>query len=441
MSSDRFDALVTETASLAIEFTKAEKRIYLVGGIVRDTLLGRVRAELDIDLTTDALPDEIEAIVKKCRPTALWTQGKRFGTIGATITGSTGPRAVEITTHRAEQYHDDSRKPEVRFSTDITLDLSRRDFTVNAMAFDLQTLELLDPFDGQQDLTNRVLRTPLSPEISFRDDPLRMLRASRFLAGLQLTADPDLLEAVVVHGHRMSIVSAERVRGELVKLLTLRDPSNGVRFLASTNLLQVIVPEMQNDSIDLAIRRIQLVDHDDWLLRLVALGWDAFATEKSVRTRLRALKCSTVEELWAGMLFRMKSVDLTKTAATDADARRFVKAAGDARKPFLALKRADVLALLEVADQSARQSADTLAALEARIAALAESENIEDLSPELDGDAVMSLLDLPPGRSVGDALAVLLEIRLNEGPLGREEETRRLRSWWQEHHRPQSIGS
>jgi poly(A) polymerase len=430
--TDQFAALVAETAALAEEFRQAGKTLYLVGGIVRDTLLSRHRDELDIDLTTDALPEEIERIVQKSRPTAVWTQGKKFGTIGATIPGPGGTRAVEITTHRAEQYYDDSRKPEVRFSTDITVDLSRRDFTINAMAYDVHGLELLDPFKGRADLRDRVLRTPLSPEISFRDDPLRMLRAARFVSGLELAPDPALIAAVREHGHRLSIVSSERIRGELVKLLALEDPSAGLRLLASTALLDRFLPEL-TAGIESAIARVaRLVP--EWHVRFAALVWDAFTSERTARSRLRALRCSSEEELFLARMLQLKTVDLASAMATDAGARRFSRQAGDNREAFLTV--ATVAAEVDAANVDPSVTAarlGTLRALRARLAVLGEREDLSRLTPEIDGDDVMRLLQLPPGPDVGRALHVLLDLRLDRGPVGRIEAERHLLEWWKDH--------
>ncbi|HEX2040059.1 MAG TPA: CCA tRNA nucleotidyltransferase, partial [Acidimicrobiales bacterium] len=178
MVPKRFRPLVEQTADLAARFAGAGKRLYLVGGVVRDSLLDRVREQDDLDFTTDALPDEIEAIVRP-EAEAVWLQGKRFGTVGCLWRG----RRCEITTHRAEAYEPDSRKPDVRFSDTVEADLSRRDFTVNAMALRLPDFELVDPFGGIADLAAKRLRTPIAPEESFADDPLRMLRAARFVAG------------------------------------------------------------------------------------------------------------------------------------------------------------------------------------------------------------------------------------------------------------------
>lgn len=428
VGSDLFEALVAETTTLADEFKQAGKTLYLVGGIVRDTLLGRLHADLDIDLTTDAEPDEIEAIVRKSRPLAVWTQGKRFGTVGAMIPGSNGPRAFEITTHRAEQYQNDSRKPDVRFSTDVTLDLSRRDFTANAMAYDLHRLALLDPFGGQHDLFLRVLRTPLSPEISFSDDPLRMLRAARFLASLHLHPDPAVAEAVHIHRHRMAIVSGERIRGELEKLLTLVDPADGVRFLAATALLETFLPEIVPSHIERILLRMANVENE-WPIRFAAFVFDAFPSDVTVRQRMRQLKCSGDEESFVMKLLQLRTVDLLEAGSTDRHARRFVRRVGDQRPAFMALMSADARARNALGDPTAEATLTDLAALEDWLRSLAGSEPLDDLQPELSGVDVMALLGLPPGRHVGEALRMLLELRLDEGLVGRAEAERRLLAW------------
>src|SRR5439155_13899021 len=210
MVPERLEPLIRETAPLAERFARAGFRLYLVGGSVRDAILGRSLDEPDLDFTTDARPDDIERVVRGWAD-AVWLQGKRFGTIGA----AKGARRYEITTHRAEAYQPDTRKPDVAFADVVEADLSRRDFTVNAMAISLPELELVDPHGGVADLAAARLRTPLSPEDSFGDDPLRMLRAARFIAGYQLKPEPELVDAVVAMRDRMEIVSAERIRDEL----------------------------------------------------------------------------------------------------------------------------------------------------------------------------------------------------------------------------------
>ena len=219
----RFEPLVEATKSLSERFEKAGYRLYLVGGSVRDALIDAEAdpaGPSDLDLTTNAHPDEIERLVAGWAD-AVWTQGKRFGTIGAKHQG----RTYDSTTHRAESYAPDSRKPEVEFGDSVDVDLSRRDFTINAMALALPSMELVDPFGGLGDLIAKKLRTPLDPRISFDDDPLRMLRAARFAARFAMTPEPALVEAMREMAGRLAIVSAERIRDELDRLVMLRVPS------------------------------------------------------------------------------------------------------------------------------------------------------------------------------------------------------------------------
>ncbi|MDQ1467901.1 MAG: poly(A) polymerase, partial [Actinomycetota bacterium] len=216
---------------LAARFAGAGHSLYLVGGWLRDAVAGRELAQHDIDLATDARPDEIESVLDGWAE-HLWLQGRRFGTIGAMHAGVT----FEVTTFRGDVYRPESRKPEVVFGDDIETDLSRRDFTVNAMALALPNLDFVDPFDGLADLAARRLRTPLAVEVSFLDDPLRMLRAARFASSLELEPDPDVVEAMAHHRARLEIVSAERIRDELSKLLVAPDPQAGLWLLARTRL-------------------------------------------------------------------------------------------------------------------------------------------------------------------------------------------------------------
>ncbi|MEO6989684.1 MAG: CCA tRNA nucleotidyltransferase, partial [Aquihabitans sp.] len=240
MVPERIQPVLDEVQPLADAFVDAGFPLFLVGGIVRDLILGRsLGSGADIDLTTSARPEEIKAIVAPVVD-ALWAQGERFGTIGVKL----GDRNIEITTHRAESYAPDSRKPEVAFGTEIVDDLERRDFTVNSMALRIPVPELIDPFGGVADLAAGRLRTPLSPEVSFTDDPLRMLRAARFIAGYNLEPDADLVEAVRTNAHRLEIVSAERIRDELDKLIVVDHPSDGLWFLVETGLADQFLPEL-----------------------------------------------------------------------------------------------------------------------------------------------------------------------------------------------------
>ena len=295
MTVDRFQRVINLSRPLAELFLASNKKLYLVGGVVRDLFLENRSVEestadaidlddpkYDVDFTTDALPAEIEAIVAG-RVEAMWLQGKRFGTIGVAM----GGYKFEITTHRAEVYHSDSRKPKVTYSTDIHEDLSRRDFTINAMALLLngEHPEIVDPFGGLEDLANRRLITPLSPEVSFSEDPLRMLRAARFIAKLSMEPSQEIVDAIKSMHDRLSIVSAERIRDEFDKLLMTSTPSPGLEFLVDTGLAHEFIPELpalalEQDPIhrhkDVLAHTIAVVDKTspDRILRLAALFHD-----------------------------------------------------------------------------------------------------------------------------------------------------------------------
>ncbi len=264
MIPPRFQPVLEELAPLTARFRDAGHRLYLVGGSVRDLLAGADTSTIDYDFTTDARPDAIKKVLKGWAD-AVWTQGEKFGTIGA----KKGDRDFEITTHRAEAYHEDSRKPEVEFSDRVDSDLSRRDFTINAMALELtsDSPTLVDPYDGAADLMTRTLRTPLAPEVSFSDDPLRMLRAARFIARFNATPAPELAEAVrEMHG-RLSIVSAERVRDELDKLVTLPHPTAGLWFAIDTGLADEFLPELPS----MRLEQDPIHQHKDVLTHTLAV--------------------------------------------------------------------------------------------------------------------------------------------------------------------------
>jgi poly(A) polymerase len=453
---ERFHPLRDRTADLAARFAEAGKSLYLVGGVVRDALLDRVREEDDLDFTTDALPDEIEALVSP-EAEAVWLQGKRFGTIGCVWRG----RRCEITTHRAEAYSPDSRKPEVAFSDVIDADLSRRDFTVNAMALRLPDLELVDPFGGIADLAACRLRTPLSPEESFTDDPLRMLRAARFLAGYGLKPDPELVAAVEAMHARLEIVSAERVRDELDKLLVVPRPAPGLWFLVETGLADEFLPELaamrlEQDPIhrhkDVLAHTIAVVENttpDRWL-RLAALFHDVGKPKtrsigpggvsfhhhevvgaRMTRDRMKALRYSSDDIEGVSRLvelhLRFHGYREGDGGWTDSAVRRYARDAG----PLL--DRLNELTRCDCTTRNKRKAAELalrMDQLEERIERLREQESLDSLRPDLDGRQVMERLGVRPGRVVGEALAMLLEARLEEGPLGEEEAYRRLDEWW-----------
>ncbi len=461
MIPERFAPVLAELAPLVERFARAEVPLYLVGGTVRDLLLG-VEAD-DFDLTTPAHPDRIKQILGSWVD-ALWTQGERFGTIGA----KKGDRVYEITTHRAERYDPESRKPEVTFGDDITEDLSRRDFTINAMALrlDLAAPELVDPHGGAADLMLKRLRTPLDPHVSFNDDPLRMLRAARFLARFDLEVDDAVVAAVREMADRLEIVSAERVRDELDKLMVLDHPARGLWFCVDTGLAGLFLPELpelrlEQDPIhrhkDVLAHTIAVVENvrpdakerfDFRRTRLAALFHDvgkpktrSYRKGKGVsfhhhdvvgarmtRDRMTALRYSNDDIVAVSELVDLHLRFHTyKMGWTDAAVRRYVRDAGDLLQELNVLTRCDCTTRNE---RKAAQLGKRMDELEARIDELERAEELASIRPELDGNDVMVELGIGPGRVVGEAVAFLMEIRLEEGLLGDEDVRHRLREWW-----------
>ncbi len=466
MIPERFAPILAELAPLTDRFRSAGKRLYLVGGTVRDLLIDRLSDDRDYDATTDALPGEIKACLEGWAD-AIWTQGEKFGTIGA----KKGDRIYEITTHRAEVYLEDSRKPAVTFASEIEVDLSRRDFTVNAMALELtsESPTLVDPFGGAADLATRTLRTPLAPEISFSDDPLRMLRAARFIAGYQLQPQPELVAAVRAMYARLAIVSAERVRDELDKLMVVDHPADGLYFLVDTGLAGEFLPELpamrlEQDPIhrhkDVLTHTIAVVEnvtrdfpgeYDFRRTRLAALLHDVgkprtrgYLKGKGVtfhhhevvgarmaRTRLQALRYSNddvdaITELVA-LHLRFHGYE---AGWTDSAVRRYVHDAGPLLAELNVLTRCDCTTRNE---KKAVMLSRRMDDLELRIAQLAAQEEMKAIRPEMDGSQVMAHLGLTPGPAVGTAMKFLLEVRLEEGILGDEAIRNRLASWWRTH--------
>jgi len=451
---ERFRPLLDATAELAERFTQAGYSLYLVGGSVRDALFpAGAAANPDFDLTTDARPAEIERLVRGWADD-VWTQGARFGTIGSRRDG----QLFEITTHRAEVYVPDSRKPEVTFGDDIELDLSRRDFTINALALRLPDMELVDPFDGLGDLASGRLRTPLDPEVSFGDDPLRMLRAARFLARFSLKPDPALEAAVEAMHERLSIVSRERIRDELDKIVVLEMPSEALWFVGRTGLAADFLPELpglalEQDPIhrhkDVLAHTLAVVDKTspDRILRLAALFHDVgkprtraitdggvsfhhheVVGARMTRTRMEALRYSSDD---VDTVVRLVELHLRfhtyRLGWTDKAVRRYVRDAGPLLDLLNELTRCDCTTRNA---SKARALARRMDELEARIAELGQQEELDRLRPDLTGNQVMELLGVGPGPVVGQALGFLMELRLDEGPLSEEEATARLREWW-----------
>jgi len=452
---------VEEATPLAERFAGAGWKLYLVGGVVRDALLDRLHGDVDLDFTTDARPDDVEALLAGWAD-AVWTQGKRFGTIGARF----GDRTVEITTHRAEAYQPDSRKPDVVFADEVEADLARRDFTVNAMALSLPDVRLIDPFEGAADLAAGRLRTPLSPDESFSDDPLRMMRAARFIAGYAMVPEPALVEAVGRLRSRLEIVSAERIRDELNKLIVVERPGKGLWFLVSTGLAGEFLPELpalglEQDPIhrhkDVLAHTVAVVEKttaSDRLVRLAALFHDvgkpktrsfgpngtvSFHHHEAVgarmtRDRMRALRYPAEE---IDVVSRLVELHLRfhtyRMGWTDSAVRRYVRDAGPLLDQLNELTRCDCTTRNEA---KAKALARRMDELDERIADLRQREELAAIRPDLDGDQVMARLGLRPGPLVGEALAYLLELRLEEGPLGEEEAGRRLDAWWAPRRRP-----
>ncbi|MGD9793447.1 MAG: CCA tRNA nucleotidyltransferase [Acidimicrobiia bacterium] len=467
MIPDRVAPVLDELAALAAAFAAAGHRLYLVGGTVRDLILGR-ELDGDYDFTTDARPDTIATLVRPFA-SAVWDQGARFGTIGARVDGKT----YEITTHRAEAYSPDSRKPDVQFSDQVEHDLSRRDFTVNAMALLLggsgsaaADAQLIDPFDGALDLAAKRLRTPLSPTESFTDDPLRMLRAARFIAGYGLDPEDGLIEAVRANADRLEIVSAERIRDELDKLMVLDRPGAGLWFCVDTGLAAKFLPELpamrlEQDPIhrhkDVLAHSIAVVENvqrsaapqfDFRRTRLAALFHDVgkprtrgyrkgtgvtfhhheVVGARMTRQRMQALRYSNDDvEAVTQLVDLHLRFHTYKMGWTDSAVRRYVRDAGSLLAELNVLTRCDCTTRNE---RKARELARRMDELEARIAELAEQEALGALRPDLDGVAVMEHLGVAPGPVVGKALAFLMELRLEEGPLGEDEAKRRLDAWW-----------
>ena len=422
---------------------------------MRDLILGRPTDLSDIDLTTDATPAQIRQVIGPVAD-SVWDQGERFGTVGAIL----GGRAIEITTHRSEVYQHESRKPEVSFSGDVNDDLKRRDFTVNAMALELTTdaPELVDPFGGVVDLAAGVLRTPDDPMVSFGEDPLRMLRAARFMAGYGLKPTDEVTRAVNALVSRLTIVSAERIRDELNKLMVVDDPSIGLWFLHDTGLSEHFLPELgalrvAQDPIhrhkDVLTHTIAVVANTSptLVVRLAALFHDVGKPDtraigphgvsfhhhevvgaRMTRERMRALRYpkQMVTDV-SQLVYLHLRFHTFKMGWTDSAVRRFVRDAGDQLDELIELTRCDCTTRNK---RRARELADRMDVLEARIAALNEAEELAAIRPDLDGRAVMEHLGIPGGREVGEALAHLLELRLEGGPMDTEEAYAALDEWW-----------
>ncbi len=418
---------------------------------LRDALLDRDFG--DVDIATGARPDEVERIASEWAD-HVWLQGQRFGTVGAERDGT----RFEITTFRAEVYRPESRKPEVVFADDVETDLSRRDFTINAMALELPEPRLLDPFDGAADLAARRLRTPLAPEVSFLDDPLRMLRAARFVAAFRLAPDRGVVEAIEEMHGRLEIVSAERIRDELNKLLGVEDPSAGLWLLTRTGLADEFLPELnamqlEQDPIhqhkDVLAHTIAVVRNTDYRnlrVRLAALlhdigkpktrsigpGGVSFHHHEVVgarmaEERLRALRYpSELVDAVSRLIYLHLRIHTYAMGWTDRAVRRYARDAGPLLDDLNQLVRCDCTTRNEARARALSRRMDEL---ETRIAALREQEELDRIRPPLDGRQVMDFLGVPPGPLVGEALDDLLEARLDQGPIDEADAYERLKAW------------
>jgi poly(A) polymerase len=438
---------------LGERFQKAGHQLFLVGGAVRDAVLERPVEELDF--ATDARPEDVIRILRGWADSKRLV-GVRFGTVGA----RRGGWELQITTFREEAYTEDSRQPEVTFAKDIETDLSRRDFTINAMAVRLPEGELVDPHRGLYDLAHKRLRTPLEPQVAFDDDPLRMLRAARFVATLGLNPQAEMVEAIGGMRERLRIVSAERIRDELSKLLLAQQADRGLELVVSTGLAEEFIPEvpalrLEQDPVhrhkDVLRHTLAVVNRcePDLRLRLAALLHDVGKARtrqitaegvqfhhhevvgaRMAEERLRALRYPERVVQDVSRLVEMHLRFHTyRLGWSDGALRRYVRDAGPLLDRLNQLTRADCTTQNPA---KAKMLAALQDELEERIARLAEEENLARIRPPLDGNQVMEHLGLKPGPVVGEALAYLMEIRMDRGPISEEEAYRLLDEWWEQ---------
>ena len=450
---------------LGRRFDEAGHRLFLVGGSVRDALLGGLGH--DLDFTTSASPDVTERILK-AYATTTWDMGRAFGTIGGLKRDGETDWIIEITTFRADAYEADSRKPIVAFGDNIDDDLVRRDFTVNAMAVDVVTKQFVDPHGGLEDLAAGVLRTPATPEVSFSDDPLRMMRAARFAARFGFRVDPDVERAMTEMAERITIVSAERIQGELNGLLLTDSPREGLDLLVRTGIADHVLPELPAMQLELdehhrhkdvyqhsltvleqAIELEKARNHEpDLVNRLAALLHDAgkpatrrfeddkvtfhhhdLVGAKIVKRRLKALNYSTavIKSVTKLIELHLRFHGYSDGAWSDSAVRRYVRDAGEELERLHILTRSDCTTRNQAKANRLRRSYEEL---EWRIDELAKQEELDAIRPDLDGTQIMEILGIGPGREVGEAYRFMLETRMDQGPLPREEAERVLRQWW-----------
>jgi poly(A) polymerase len=457
---DRISPVIDE---LGRRFRDAGHELSLVGGPVRDAMLGR--RHNDLDFATSARPEQTERLLRGWAE-AIWDMGRAFGTIGC----RKGEWQVEITTYRSETYDPTSRKPDVDFGDTLAGDLGRRDFTVNAMAVSVPDRTFEDPFGGVVDLAHRVLRTPGRPEDSFSDDPLRMMRAARFAAQLGFTVDPAVVAAMREMAGRIEIISAERVRDELVKLVCAPYPRLGLTLLVETGLADHVLPELPalalerdehhrhkdvyehtltvlEQSIDLESRlpaggpdfvsRFAALMHDVGKPRTRRFLDDGTVTfhhhdvvgAKITKKRMKALRFSNdeIDAVTKLVELHLRFHGYGSGEWTDSAVRRYVRDAGEELERLHVLTRADCTTRNQRKADRLRRTYDDL---ETRIARLSEAEELASIRPDLDGNQIMEILGIGPGREVGLAYQYLLELRMDQGPMSTEAAEAALRDWW-----------
>ncbi|MGO4384383.1 CCA tRNA nucleotidyltransferase [Specibacter sp. RAF43] len=465
--TSHLDPVVLELGQL---FADAGYELSLVGGPVRDLFLGR--SSPDLDFTTNATPEQILAVARKWAD-SHWEMGRAFGTIGFRKRNrNKDVLLIEVTTYRAEAYDSDSRKPAVAFGASLEDDLARRDFSVNAMALRLPDLVLVDPYGGAVDLAAGLLRTPGTPQSSFSDDPLRMMRAARFAAQLGFAVHPDVRAAMTDMAARIGIISAERVRDELVKLVCGANPRAGIDLLVETGLAELVLPEipalkLETDEHhrhkDVYQHSVQVLEQaaaletgpggpvpgPDFVLRFAALMHDVgkprtrrfepggavsfrhhdLLGAKLTAKRMKALRFDndSIKAVSRLVELHMRFYGYGEAGWTDSAVRRYVTDAGPLLERLHRLTRSDVTTRNQ---RKAERLSFAYDDLEQRIAVLAEREELDAIRPDLDGGAIMALLNLKPGPVVGRAYKFLLEMRMENGPLGADAAASALRAWW-----------
>ena len=451
--------------SLATAFKAAGFKLALVGGPVRDAILGRLGN--DLDFTTNARPKESEKILKKWAD-SVWDIGAAFGTVA----GKKGEITVEITTYRSENYEKDSRKPSVEFGENIEGDLSRRDFTINAMALELTTDEptFIDLFNGVGDLQNKIIKTPGKPSDSFTDDPLRMMRAARFMSQLNFTIDESVLVAIKEMAHRLSIISSERIRDEFIKIIMSDNPRLGITLLVECGLADIFLPEIPKLKLEIdehhhhkdvyehsltvleqAIALEERLGGANLTLRLAALLHDIGKPKtkaliagggvsfhhhevvgaKMTKERLRTLRFDNhiVKDVGQLVFLHLRFHGYGSGEWTDSAVRRYVRDAGELLDHLHLLTRADCTTRNQ---KKAQLLANTYDQLEQRIKELMQQEELNKIRPDLTGEQIMQILNIKASPMVGKAYDFLLELRLENGPIGEDKAKEALLTWWKE---------